>query len=68
MEYAIAEERERSERFNIITLLFDGAEESQIPSLLKRFVWKIPANDLEAFVEIIRALPVRTGPPIWRSS
>lgn len=68
VEYAIAEERERSERFSIITLLLDGSKEAQIPSLLKRFVWKVPANDLDAFVEIIRSLPVRTGPPIWRSS
>jgi hypothetical protein len=66
IEYAIAEERERNGRFTIITILLNGAKEANIPPLLKRFVWRAPESELEAFVEIIRGLPVRPGPPVWR--
>jgi TIR domain len=67
IEYAIAEERERNGRFTIITILLDGATEANIPPLLKRFVWRAPESELQAFVEIIRGLPVRPGPPVWRT-
>ena len=68
IEYAIAEERERSGRFTIITILLNGAKEADIPYLLRRFVWRAPESELEAFVEIIRGLPVRPGPPVWRTT
>jgi hypothetical protein len=66
IDYAIGEERERNGRFSIITILFDGTTEADIPPLLKRFVWKMPQTELDAVVEIIRGLPVRPGPPVWR--
>ncbi len=66
IEYAINEERERGGRLSIVSILLDGATEANIPPLLRRFVWKTPKSELEAFVEIIRGLPVRPGPPVWR--
>jgi hypothetical protein len=58
INYAIAQVRTREEHFKIITLAFKkGRSRVEIPSLLKSYVWKSPATELDAFVEIVKALP-----------
>ena len=66
INYALAEKRKKGLRFSIITLVFciDGKKGS-VPGLLQQYVWKEPANDLEALEEIIRALPIKLGAAYW---
>lgn len=68
IDYAIAEERSKGDKFAIITLQFvgDGGRKAPIPDLLRPFIWKMPKTDLEALREIVRALPVVSGPVDWR--
>jgi hypothetical protein len=68
IDYAIAQKREKGDKFSIVTLQFmakDG-EVGEIPLLLKKYVWKKPRTQLEALREIVRALPIATGPVDWR--
>lgn len=68
INYAIQEKRRKGDTFAIITLQFVDADGNmgEIPELLKTYVWKKPKTDLEAFREIIRALPVVHGAVDWR--
>lgn len=68
VEYAIAQKREKGDRFAIITLLFsDPASGSPtVPELLQPFVWKKPTDHLEALREILRALPLELNPS-WKA-
>lgn len=67
VEYARAEKRAKASRFAIITLCLtkDGAQ-GEVPELLKNYVYKKPAHELEAFLEIVRALPLKLGEPRFR--
>jgi hypothetical protein len=69
INYAIAEKREKRERFSIITLVFSDSDNAKgvVPELLKQFVWKEPKTDLEALHEILRALPVQVGSITWKN-
>jgi hypothetical protein len=59
IDYAIAQVREKENHFRIITLAFRrGKEKIEVPELLKSFVWKSPASELDALTEIIKALPI----------
>jgi hypothetical protein len=60
VDYAVAEKREKRDDFSIITLVYkdENGKEGQVPSLLRKFVWKQPLDELSAFVEIVRALPM----------
>lgn len=59
IDYAIAQKRAKENHFRIITLAFKaGKEKVEIPELLQPFVWKNPANELDALTEIIKALPI----------
>ena len=68
IDYAIQEKRRKEDKFTIITLLFDSADDgkTQIPDLLKSYVWKAPKTSLEALQEIVRALPITVGKVDWR--
>lgn len=56
---SIAQTRGKENYFNVITLAFkSGKEKVEIPELLKRYVWKSPATELDALTEIIKALPI----------
>jgi hypothetical protein len=57
INYAIAQNREKENYFKIITLAFKS-EKVEIPELLKGYVWKNPATELDALTEIIKALPI----------
>jgi hypothetical protein len=64
IEYARAQKREKGDRFAIITLcLSKNGQEGQIPDLLKNYIYKKPLHELDAMVEIIRALPIKLGEP-----
>ncbi|KAI9130251.1 toll/interleukin-1 receptor domain-containing protein (plasmid) [Acaryochloris sp. CCMEE 5410] len=68
VNYAIQEKRKKKEKFAIIALLFQDKEgkKGEIPELLKSYVWKKPKSSLEAFREIIRALPIKPKHIDWR--
>lgn len=67
VNYAIQEKRAKQDRFAIVTLVFsDGPSKGIVPDLLKQYVWKEPASQIEAFRELIRALPIGVGPPVWK--
>ncbi|MED2794124.1 toll/interleukin-1 receptor domain-containing protein [Bacillus wiedmannii] len=68
IDYAISEHRSRSGKFSIISLLLpdEDGKRGTIPDLVQRFVCKKPENSLEAFKEIVRALPIKVGQPIWK--
>lgn len=57
INYAIAEKREKKDKFSIITLVFkkEGIK-STVPELLKPYVYKEPKGDLEALREILKVL------------
>jgi hypothetical protein len=68
VDYAIAEKREKGDRFAIITIVLrDDGQGGQVPELLKRYVWKEPETPLEALDEILRALPIELGKPEWKA-
>lgn len=68
VNYAIAEKRRKGDKFAIITLQFSNhlGDHGGIPELLRTYVWKSPASDLEALREIIRALPIEPKAVDWR--
>ena len=67
VNYAMQERREKGDRFSIITLVFsDGSNKGVVPDLLKQYVWKEPAGEVEAFREIVRAIPIGVGPIQWK--
>ena len=67
--YAIQEKRQKREKFVIITLQFVGVDgnTSEIPELLKPYLWGRPKTLLEALREIVRALPVASTGIDWRA-
>jgi hypothetical protein len=63
IDYAQRERREKGEKFAIITLsLSKEGRPGQVPELLKNFIYKSPAHEPDALLEIVRALPVTVGP------
>lgn len=66
--YATQQKREKGDKFAIIILQFVDEEGNtgEIPKLLRTYVWKQPKSHLEAFREILRALPIQTGEVKWR--
>ncbi len=67
VDYAIQEKRNKGDKFSIITLVLgEGDSKGTVPELLHRYVWKEPKSDLEAFREVIKALPVQTGDVYWK--
>ena len=65
IDYAIAEKRKRQGEFAIITLILHDSggaldAESVVPPLLKPYVWKQPKSQLQALIEILRALSKNT--------
>lgn len=70
IDYAITEKMKKREKFSIITLALPDKEgkRGEIPEMLKRYVWKTPETHLEAFREIVRALPITSGVKTWRNN
>lgn len=69
VNYAMAQKRDKNDRFAIITIVFSDkkGKKGAVPELLKQFVWKEPAAELEALNEILRALPIEPGEARWRA-
>lgn len=70
IDYAIAEKREKKDKFAIITLVLPGEDgkKGSVPELLKRFVWKEPDNNIQALHEILRSLPIETDTIVWKDT
>ncbi|MFT5322836.1 MAG: hypothetical protein ACI8P0_000677, partial [Planctomycetaceae bacterium] len=68
IDYAIQVQRDRPDSFVIIPLLLDGAPDSVVPELLKRFVIKSAESEIDILLHILNALPIRLGPPIERQA
>jgi len=68
IDYAVAQRREKNDKFVIITLLLSGenGDSGNVPDLLKPYVWKTPKNHLEALREIVKALPIERKDIDWR--
>lgn len=69
IEYAVDQKRSKGDKFSVITLKFvRNGKSGTVPDLLqKRFLYKEPKSDLEAFREVIKALPIEVGSVRWRS-
>jgi hypothetical protein len=68
VNYAIQEKRRKGDRFSIVTLVLTDGEGKvgAVPELLNSYVWKSPATELEALIEIVKALPLQLGPTVWK--
>ncbi len=67
VNYAIAEKRKKGNKFSIITLVYEiNGQKGEVPDLLAPYLWKAPKNDLEAFRELVRALPIKAGDIYWK--
>lgn len=66
VEYAVMQKRKKNQKFAIITLRYTNA--AQVPGLLTPYIYKDVANDLDGFRELVRALPVESGPVRWKAT
>lgn len=68
VDYAIAEKRKKKDRFSIVTLVLGDKDGNRgtVPDLLTPYVYKEPENDFQMVREIIRALPIKLGTPMYR--
>lgn len=66
VDYAVMQKRNKDKKFAIITLRYSGA--APVPDLLTPYIYKNVANDLEGFYELLRALPIETGPIRWKAA
>jgi hypothetical protein len=68
VNYAMAQKREKGERFSIITLVLEDSEGNKgvVPELLRQYVWKEPATVLLGLKEILRALPIQMTQIVWK--
>jgi hypothetical protein len=64
VDYAIAQKRQKGDKFAIITLRYPNA--SPVPKLLTPYIYTDVQNDLDGFHELIRALPIELGPIRWK--
>jgi TIR domain len=68
VNYAKEQQTKHGERFKVITLILGKSTDTiEVPELLREFVFKMPATQLDALNEILRALPIEPGEPRWRA-
>jgi hypothetical protein len=65
VEHAVRQKEIKNDKFAIITLRYPNA--APVPALLRPYIQKEVANDLEGFRELIRALPVELASPRWKA-
>lgn len=67
IDYALAEKREKGDRFSIITLLLRGTDGTfgTVPQMIKQYVWKEVAP-LDVTRTIVESLPIRMERVVWR--
>lgn len=63
VDQAVKRKIERGSKFAIVTLLFQGGK---VPRALEDFVYVNVDSETEAIRQIVRALPIKLGPPRWR--
>jgi len=63
IDAAVQRKIERDKRFAVITLVFDDA---RVPRPLRNYIWVKIDNQVEAFRQVVRALPIEVGPTRWR--
>ncbi len=68
INYAIDEKTQKSDSFSIITLVFsdEHGNKGSVPDLLHTYIWKEPKTEMEALIEIIKALPIKLGAIDWK--
>lgn len=66
VDYAVQQKRQKDRKFAIITFRFEGS--APVPGLLTPYIYKDVRNDLDAFRELVRALPIELGPVRWKAS
>jgi hypothetical protein len=64
IDYAVQEKRKKGKKFAIITLTYSGV--SEVPGLLKPYIYRAIDNDLDGMAEIVKALPIEPGPVRWK--
>jgi hypothetical protein len=73
INYAKEQKRQKGDRFAIISLEMTDPngkarrKKGEVPDLLRPYVWKSPTSELEAVIEILKALPITVGPVDWRA-
>ena len=65
VDYAVREKRKKGKKFAIVTLRY--AKSVSVPALLDRYIYRDVDNDLEGFRELVRALPIESGPVRWKA-
>jgi hypothetical protein len=65
VDYAVQQKRQKEKKFAIVTLRFEGS--APVPGLLTPYIYKDVRNDLDAFRELVRALPIELGPLRWKA-
>jgi hypothetical protein len=68
INYAKEEEREKGDRFAIISLVITEpckTDKPIVPDLLRQYIWIEEDNHLLSLSKIIKALPIRLGRPRW---
>lgn len=64
IDYAVQQKRKKGRKFSIITLTYPDS--SEVPELLATYIHRPVSNDLDGFLEVIKALPIELGPPRWK--
>lgn len=65
VDYAIGQKRQKGQKFAIIALRYSSS--AVVPGLLRPYVYRDIANDLEGFKVILDALPIELGPVRWKA-
>ena len=65
VDYAVMQKRKKDKKFAIVTLKYTNA--TAVPGLLTPYIYKDVSNDLEGFVELLKALPIELGSVRWKS-
>ena len=67
VNYAIAEKRNKGDRICDNNAAFsENGKKGSVPHLLRTYIYKEPASQLEALREILRAMPLAVGQVRWR--
>src|ERR1700693_4695770 len=70
INYAKVEERDKADRFAIITLIVPKtgkAGEPAVPDLLHQYIWIREDSHITTLTKIIEALPIRFGRSKWKT-
>ncbi|MDP5134637.1 toll/interleukin-1 receptor domain-containing protein [Rheinheimera baltica] len=68
IDYALAEKREKGDRFSIVTLLIpdENGKFGEVPQMIRQYVWK-EVNPIEIIRTIVEALPIRSANMVWKA-